>query len=294
LIPSRSALVRPAITLIELLIVLAIIAILIALLVPAVQRARSALARIECANNLKQIGLALHNYHGVYKHFPASLGAPTDAQASGPANAVAPVPATDATWIRSILPNLQQQNATWDKALAALTCPADPRAGVFYNPIDQHGYTSYLAVAGLEIYDDLGIMFLESSVRATDVSDGLSNTLLAVERPPVMMAELWGWGWWESYDAGDVQIGMKVTAWYQYTSCDSSPQYFGPGTTGADVVSFVGDPTFCHANHAWSFHAGGANMLLGDGSVRFVTYAAYEILPALATIRGGEDAQLHD
>jgi hypothetical protein len=130
-------------------------------------------------------------------------------------------------------------------------------------------------VAGLEIYDDLGIMFADSSVRATDVSDGLSNTLLAVERPPVMMNDLWGWGWWESYDAGDVQIGMKVTAWYQYTSCDSSPQYFGPGAASATVVSFVGDPTFCHA-------------------VRFVAYSAGDILPALATIRGGEDVQLPD
>jgi prepilin-type N-terminal cleavage/methylation domain-containing protein/prepilin-type processing-associated H-X9-DG protein len=285
---------RRGLTLIELLIVLAIIAILVALLVPAVQRARSAMARIQCANNLKQIGLALHNYHGVYKHFPAALGDPTDAQADGPANSVAPVPSTDATWIRSILPNLEQQTATWDKAIAVLTCPADPRAGILCNPIDQHGYTSYLAVAGLEIYDNTGIMFADSRVRAEDVSDGLSNTLLAAERPPVMMGDLWGWGWWESSNAGDVQIGMQVTAWYQHTSCASSPQYFGPGAASADLVSFLGDPTFCHANHSWSFHPGGANMLLGDGSVHFVAYSASAILPALATIRGGEDAQLPD
>jgi prepilin-type N-terminal cleavage/methylation domain-containing protein/prepilin-type processing-associated H-X9-DG protein len=285
---------RRALTLIELLVALAIVAILIALLVPAVQRARSAMARIQCANNLKQIGLALHNYHSVHKQFPAAVGAPTDSQANGPANAVAPIPSTDATWIRSVLPNLEQQTATWDKAIALLTCPADPRAGYLYNPIDQHGYTSYLAVAGLEIYDDQGIMFAGSQVRAQDVSDGLSNTLLAVERPPVMMGVLWGWGWWESFDAGDVQIGMKVTAWYQYTTCDTSPQYFGPGAASADLVSFLDDPTFCHANHSWSFHAGGANMLLGDGSVRFVSYSAGAILPALATIRGGEDVQLPD
>jgi prepilin-type processing-associated H-X9-DG protein len=118
--------------------------------------------------------------------------------------------------------------------------------------------------------------------------------LLAVERPPVMMGVLWGWGWWESSTAGDVQIGMKITAWYQHTSCGNSPQYFGPGAASADLVSFAGDPTFCHANHSWSFHAGGANMLLGDGSVRFVAYSASAILPALATIRGGEDAVLPD
>ncbi len=285
---------RRALTLLELLVALAIIAILIALLIPAVQKARASMARVECANHLKQIGLALHNYHAAHQRFPAALGPPVEEGAMGPADAPAPVPANNATWIRSILPNLERQNATWDQVIAVLSCPADPRGSLLYNPLDGHGYTSYLAVAGLEIYDTQGMMYLNSSVRATDVTDGLSNTLMVAERPPAIMGEQDGWGWWESFNVGDVSIGLKVTQWLEYTSCTESPQYFRPGASSASLTSFTGDPTFCHANHPWSFHLGGANMLMGDGAVRLVQNADAPLLPALATRAGGETAELPD
>ncbi|HZZ81865.1 MAG TPA: DUF1559 domain-containing protein [Gemmataceae bacterium] len=274
------------------LIVLAILGILMALLVVAAQKARASMARVECANNLKQIGIALYSYHAAHSCFPAALGPPVAGAAIAPARPVLPMATAEATWIRSILPHLDQQHPAWDEVLTVLACPADPRGKRLYNSYDGHGYTCYLAVAGWENYDSLGIMFLNSRIRAEDVSDGTSNTLLVAERPPAIMGTQQGWGWWESADVGDVSIGLKVTKWYQHTNCIVTPQYFGTGASAVNDAGFLGDSTFCHANHPWSFHAGGANMLLGDGSVRFVAYSAGRILPALATIRGGETVGL--
>src|SRR6185312_6582138 len=91
---------RDAVTLLELLVVLAIIGLLLGLLLPAVQKARDAAARIKCANNLHQIGLAAHQYHDTRGSFPSGMRSPSSSDLPGPY----------ASWLTMLLPYIEQGN----------------------------------------------------------------------------------------------------------------------------------------------------------------------------------------
>src|SRR5689334_5876433 len=127
--PNRSWKTRLAwgkgFTLIELLVVIAIIAILIGLLVPAVQKVREAAARAHCKNNLKQMALACHNYHGTFKIFPTA-GRQDSTGGRDPNNQLAPAPVQRWNWRYQILPFIEQDNVhdlTSDAQVRASTVP---------------------------------------------------------------------------------------------------------------------------------------------------------------------------
>lgn len=284
---------RSAFSLIELLVVIAIVGVVMALTLAGVQNVRQAAARAECCNNLRQTALALHNYHTLHRSFPpgCSYQDGTD-------------PYPHMSWMTRILP-LIEQDAIWREAAQAYArdpfflndpphtarsrvitlyaCPSDPRtrspAKVRSGEV---GLTSYLGVEGIDLSTRDGVLYLDSHVRLTEITDGTSNTLMIGERPPSADLVLGWWyaGWGQSKTgSADLDLGVRELNIDTYgLGCVRGPYPFAPG-------EFTNQ---CDAFHFWSPHSGGANFVFADGSVRFLSYSADPIMPALATRAGGE------
>ena len=186
---------RRGFTLIELLVVIAIIAVLIALLLPAVQQAREAARRIQCKNNLKQFGLALHNYMDVHTTFPPSFCFSTAGSWSVHGR-ILPYMEQAAAYSQVRLdldwadPINQATNVAQLK-VPSYSCPSDPKGDRMHNAGPGEGnirpHTYGVNFGSWKIYDPVtnsggdGVFHPNSRTRPGDISDGMSNTLLAAE-----------------------------------------------------------------------------------------------------------------
>jgi prepilin-type processing-associated H-X9-DG protein len=194
-----------------------------------------------------------------------------------------------------------------------MQCPSDGRSHLVNDDYNSEGgraaLTAYLGVSGRDQFRETipgtgdpsptaklrgqdGLLYVNSGVKITSITDGTSNTLLVGERPPSNNL-LYGWMWAGSGDfpyfgATDVVLGVRERA----ESPTAAPDFFRPGN--------LNDPQDLHRYHFWSLHPGGAMWLMADGSVRFITYSVgtqtvgvqsginVSLLEAMASRDGGE------
>jgi len=294
-----------AFTLIEVLVVISIISLLIALLLPAVQAGREAARRAQCSNNIRQVGIALHAYHDLFGSLPFGRILTYDPRFAG-TNPPCTSPIIDKGLFVMILPHIEQstlynainqsltilglENRTIQSvAVGAYACPSDPDSG---QPRDgdltemvpyglaipgEHllmSFTSYSGCfgsfdvdaiprpnTGCKVPSDLllqanGCFGDASPIRLASVTDGMSSTMFVAEKATTLLRRL-----------NDVTLFQRYGWYFTGNWGDTLFTTFYPPNS-IDRVAAVAGAT--HARVASSLHPGGINILMGDGSARFV------------------------
>lgn len=307
---------RSGFTLIELLVVIAIISVLIGLLLPAVQKVREAAQRMRCSNNLHQLVVAAHGFHDVFAYFPPGYNV-------AGVNPLNPMDQTHYySWLMALMPFFEQQglrsqlvdtspnshyinttppNTAGSSVVKIAICPSDYLAGRLIGTYSgkTFGMYSYKGVVGggasiaASAIDNTvtpsiaanGILYRNSHIRISDVTDGTSNTFMVGERYHV------------TRQAGCVDfVGQAIGGWCWVNGTYSWEDHLISFRTVAGSPTRINyDPdTACNATKrkeaAGSGHPGGAQFAFADGSVRFIADNAnpQTVLWPLATRNGNE------
>ncbi len=309
---------RSGFTLIELLVVIAIIGVLIGLLLPAVQKVRETAARLQSSNNLKQLGLALHNYELANGQYPPGYQSGFTGQ---------PVPIVDAApgwgWGAFLLPYLEQDNLyrqlqwnrpCWDPihgeavryAPKVFIIPAAPNANPTFTvmlntggsslPGPVFGISHYVANNGQDeswAYDradlsglpGIGPFYRNSRTRVSSVTDGLSTTVFLGEHTTISHKTWVG-------VVPDATVAPIEPNRFPFTEADGAATlvlvHSGPAAGEVDVIHPPGFPT-CHVCQMYAPWAGGAQVLFGDGHVQFIsTTINHNTWAALSSMNAGD------